>query len=89
MRTCVSEVYVEPGARRLTAHAGGLDDMTRIGAAFADSRISVDDLGLKRPSLDDVFLHLTGHRAEERPDTDPDDDSPDAALEAPREGALR
>ena len=24
----------------------------------------VDDLGLKRPSLDDVFLHLTGHRAE-------------------------
>ena len=25
----------------------------------------LDDIGLKRPSLDDVFLHLTGHRAED------------------------
>jgi ABC-2 type transport system ATP-binding protein len=38
--------------------------MTRIAAVFEDSRIELDDLGLKRPSLDDVFLHLTGHRAE-------------------------
>ncbi len=38
--------------------------MTRIGQVFEDSGIPVDDLGLKRPSLDDVFLHLTGHKAE-------------------------
>jgi ABC-2 type transport system ATP-binding protein len=38
--------------------------MSRIGADFEASGIEVDDLGLKRPSLDDVFLHLTGHRAE-------------------------
>jgi ABC-2 type transport system ATP-binding protein len=69
MRSCVAEVYVEPGARRLTAQASGLGDMTRIGAAFADTGIDVDDLGLKRPSLDDVFLHLTGHRAEEVSDS--------------------
>ena len=31
---------------------------------FGGHGIAVDDLGLKRPSLDDVFLHLTGHRAE-------------------------
>ena len=30
-----------------------------------DSDIDVDDIGLSRPSLDDVFLSLTGHRTEE------------------------
>jgi ABC-2 type transport system ATP-binding protein len=29
-----------------------------------DSAIDVDDIGLSRPSLDDVFLSLTGRRAE-------------------------
>jgi ABC-2 type transport system ATP-binding protein len=65
LRSCNPEVFVEPNARRLTAQAHGLGDMTRIGQVFADSGIAVDDLGLKRPSLDDVFLALTGHRAED------------------------
>jgi ABC-2 type transport system ATP-binding protein len=64
IRTCCSEVHVEEASRRLTAQASGLGDMTRIGNVFEQSDIAVDDLGLKRPSLDDVFLHLTGHRAE-------------------------
>jgi ABC-2 type transport system ATP-binding protein len=53
--------------------------MLRIGALVEDSGIAVDDLGLARPSLDDVFLHLTGHRAEAN------DDQPDEELE----GAVR
>jgi ABC-2 type transport system ATP-binding protein len=61
----VSEIHVDEAARQLTAPADGLRDMTRIAAVFEDSQIELDDLGLKRPSLDDVFLHLTGHRAEE------------------------
>ena len=65
LRECTGEVYVEHGARRLTSPADGLADMTHIGQVFTDSGIAVDDLGLKRPSLDDVFLALTGHRAEE------------------------
>ncbi|HYO39458.1 MAG TPA: ATP-binding cassette domain-containing protein, partial [Nocardioidaceae bacterium] len=64
MRSCVGEVYVEAAARRLTAQASGLADISRLGEVFAASGIAVDDLGLKRPSLDDVFLSLTGHRAE-------------------------
>ena len=59
-RRCTSK----RGSRRLTAQAGGLGDMTRIAAVFETSGIELDDLGLARPSLDDVFLHLTGHRAE-------------------------
>jgi ABC-2 type transport system ATP-binding protein len=83
IRSCSPEVHVEPAARRLTAQAGGLADMTRIGNVIADSGIPVDDLGLKRPSLDDVFLHLTGHRAEldeELPDRDTELDQPVEAV---------
>jgi ABC-2 type transport system ATP-binding protein len=65
LRDLVAEVHVDESARQLTAPAEGLGDVTRVAHVFADSRIELDDLGLKRPSLDDVFLHLTGHRAEE------------------------
>ncbi|KAA1395638.1 ATP-binding cassette domain-containing protein [Aeromicrobium ginsengisoli] len=64
-RTVSTEVHVDETSRRITAKASGLSDMTRMAHVFEDSEIPVDDLGLKRPSLDDVFLHLTGHKAEE------------------------
>jgi ABC-2 type transport system ATP-binding protein len=54
--------------------------MTRIAAVFETSGIELDDLGLARPSLDDVFLHLTGHRAEG------DDDADDADAQLTDEG---
>jgi ABC-2 type transport system ATP-binding protein len=76
LRQRVSEVHVDEAARQLTAPADGLRDMTRIAAVFEDSAIELDDLGLKRPSLDDVFLHLTGHRAE---DTDATTDQEQAS----------
>ncbi|WP_374970927.1 ATP-binding cassette domain-containing protein [Terrabacter sp. BE26] len=66
----VSEVHVDTSARQLTAPAEGLSDMTRVAAVFDRSEIVLDDLGLKRPSLDDVFLSLTGHRAESDGDHD-------------------
>jgi ABC-2 type transport system ATP-binding protein len=65
LRELVPELHVDEGARQLSAPASGLGEMTRIAAAFDGSGIELDDLGLKRPSLDDVFLRLTGHRAEE------------------------
>ena len=64
----VTEVHVDASARQLTAPAEGLADMTRVAAVFDRSEIVLDDLGLKRPSLDDVFLSLTGHRAEQEGD---------------------
>jgi ABC-2 type transport system ATP-binding protein len=70
LRTAVAEVHVDEPARRLTAPAEGLADVTRAAGVFASSGIDLDDLGLQRPSLDDVFLHLTGHRAEETAGTD-------------------
>lgn len=59
------EVYADAAARRLTAAADGLADMVRVAGWLRDSGIEVDDIGLSRPSLDDVFLSLTGHRTED------------------------
>ncbi|HEV7173146.1 ATP-binding cassette domain-containing protein [Pedococcus sp.] len=70
LRDHVTEVHVDVAARQLTAPAEGLRDMTRIAAVFEGSTIELDDLGLKRPSLDDVFLHLTGHRADNAAEAD-------------------
>jgi ABC-2 type transport system ATP-binding protein len=34
---------------------------------FDEAGIRIDDIALRRPTLDDVFLALTGHAAEEEP----------------------
>ncbi len=65
VRRVGSEVFVDEPARRVNARADGIADMLRVGEAISASGIAVDDLGLQRPSLDDVFLALTGHRAED------------------------
>ncbi|MFW0794283.1 ATP-binding cassette domain-containing protein [Gordonia sp. CPCC 205515] len=65
LRKTGTEVFVDHGARRLTSQANGLHDLNRVAAWFDESGIAIDDLGLARPSLDDVFLSLTGHRAED------------------------
>jgi ABC-2 type transport system ATP-binding protein len=38
---------------------------------LSDAGIGVDDLALRRPTLDDVFLSLTGHAAEETTEEEP------------------
>jgi len=36
------------------------------GRRLGDAGVDVEDLALRRPTLDDVFLTLTGHAPEER-----------------------
>jgi ABC-2 type transport system ATP-binding protein len=38
---------------------------------LSDQGIGVDDINLRRPTLDDVFLSLTGHAAEEAEAAEP------------------
>jgi ABC-2 type transport system ATP-binding protein len=38
--------------------------LTEVARTLQDEGVSVEDIGLRRPSLDDVFLRLTGHRTE-------------------------
>ncbi len=44
-------------------------DLARVAAAVRDSGIAVDELALRRPTLDDAFLALTGHPAGEQSET--------------------
>ena len=39
--------------------------LTTVARMISDTGIELDDLAIRRPSLDDVFLALTGHAAEE------------------------
>jgi len=41
----------------------GVPTLLRIGRELDEQRIPVDDIGIHRPTLDDVFLVLTGHAA--------------------------
>ncbi|MBM3673871.1 MAG: ATP-binding cassette domain-containing protein [Actinobacteria bacterium] len=46
--------------------AQGSDSLVTAIRMLDGAGIGIDDLSLRRPSLDDVFLHLTGHAAETR-----------------------
>ena len=60
------EVQVETGTRYLSVAAGGgSEKLFAVFRELDEGGISVDDIGMRRPTLDDVFLALTGHMAEE------------------------
>jgi ABC-2 type transport system ATP-binding protein len=51
-----------------TVHAptgGGARAVSQLADALADEDLEVDDLGLRQPTLDDVFLTLTGTHIED------------------------
>ena len=39
--------------------------LTEVARTLQDEGVGVEDIGLRKPTLDDVFLRLTGHRTEE------------------------
>ncbi|WP_129667088.1 ATP-binding cassette domain-containing protein [Phytoactinopolyspora endophytica] len=43
--------------------------LTEVARTLQDAGVGVEDIGLRRPTLDEVFLTLTGHPAEEEPST--------------------
>lgn len=56
-------VDVERG-RVIAGVSDGAAALARVSAAIAEAGIATEDLGLRRPTLDEVFLSLTGHVAE-------------------------
>jgi ABC-2 type transport system ATP-binding protein len=65
LAVAVGEVSVEVQTRRLTAPvSGGADALMQALRALDGADIGVLDVGLRRPTLDDVFLTLTGRGAE-------------------------
>jgi ABC-2 type transport system ATP-binding protein len=59
-------VTVEQHTRRLCVPvAGGAKLLAEVIRELDGSGIEIDDIGLRRPTLDDVFISLTGRSAEE------------------------
>ena len=57
---------IDEHVRRLTFAAhGGAAQLVEVVRELDEAAIKVDDIALRRPTLDDVFLALTGHVAEE------------------------
>jgi ABC-2 type transport system ATP-binding protein len=51
--------------RRITVAAtGGADRLIGVLRDLDEAGVKIDDIGLRRPTLDDVFLAITGHAAE-------------------------
>jgi len=63
-RLAVGEVAVEEQSRRLTAPVtGGGPTLVEALRQLDAAGVTVLDVGLRRPTLDDVFMTLTGHDA--------------------------
>jgi ABC-2 type transport system ATP-binding protein len=59
------EVSVDAHTRKLIAPvAGGAKLLAEVIRELDDNGVEIDDVALRRPTLDDVFLSLTGHHAE-------------------------
>jgi ABC-2 type transport system ATP-binding protein len=82
----VGEVQVDLQTGRLTAPVtGGVDILGQVLQRLGDRDVTVADVGLRRPTLDDVFLSLTGHVAEEVAESSESPDGSDHARGEARE----
>jgi ABC-2 type transport system ATP-binding protein len=58
---------LEEHTRRITVPApGGSSALVEVIRTLDAAEIRIADIGLRRPTLDDVFLTLTGHEAEQK-----------------------
>jgi len=73
-------VHLEPDPAALSASCADSDRAAEAVAELARSNVGIAAFSLGQPSLDEVFLALTGHPAEEEPsDEDFDSDEEQAA----------
>ncbi|MCF2436626.1 ATP-binding cassette domain-containing protein [Streptomyces thinghirensis] len=62
-RVCDGEPEADEEALRVHAPVTDrVSALTEVARTLQDEGVAVEDIGLRRPSLDDVFLRLTGHR---------------------------
>jgi ABC-2 type transport system ATP-binding protein len=63
-RDCAGDAVIDAANRRVTVPAhGGAQRLVQVVRDLDAAGIALDDIALRRPTLDDVFLALTGHAA--------------------------
>jgi ABC-2 type transport system ATP-binding protein len=63
-RVCGAEPEIDADARRISAPVGDrMAGLTEVIRGLDGAGLRAEDVGLRRPTLDEVFLRLTGHRA--------------------------
>jgi ABC-2 type transport system ATP-binding protein len=62
----LGSVHLEPEPAALSASCADTDKAAEAIAALSRSGIGIADFSLGQPSLDEVFLALTGHTAEDQ-----------------------
>jgi len=64
LRVTGAQPRLDPAARRARGPAaGGAAELAQVIGELAAARIAVEEIGLRRPTLDEVFLSLTGVRS--------------------------
>jgi ABC-2 type transport system ATP-binding protein len=67
-RDAGSDITLDEHTRKMTVPSGtGAQGLVQVVRDLDAAGIRIDDIGLRRPTLDDVFLSLTGHGAEDAP----------------------
>ena len=65
------EASLDEHTRRVTVPSdGGAKRLVNVVRDLDEAGITIDDIGLRRPTLDDVFLSLTGHASVETSDAE-------------------
>ena len=65
-RDLEGEATLDEHTRKLTVPAhGGAQVLAQVVRDLDEAGIAIDDIALRRPTLDEVFLQLTGHAADE------------------------
>jgi ABC-2 type transport system ATP-binding protein len=86
----IDEPHIDEAARRLSLPVqGGVEVLAAAIRRLEDAGVEVLDLALRRPDLDDVFLTLTGHAAEDGPPDDGGGGRSAAAAEPATTGGAR
>ncbi|MEU7030000.1 ATP-binding cassette domain-containing protein [Streptomyces sp. NPDC015232] len=71
-----ADISVEEHTRKLTVPvSGGARLLAEVIRDLDAVGVEIDDIGLRRPTLDDVFLSLTGHAAEQADEDEPPADA--------------
>ena len=81
---------VTPESRRVTVALQRTDQSIDLLVALRDRGVAIESVTVQKPSLDEVFLALTGHDTEQSDETAPGDRSqPQSQFESQRMEASR